>query len=149
MVDEELVLRFLALHDDYARYKPPLKRFLNEFMAAHQNPTKQWLQSKTEVFEQTIRKVVAGLGPSAFRISDGQGGHLKDSWSARYSMLRCSPLRTCGRRVRNPSGAPFSPTWPRCIAMTISSMLLGVRPGTDPEFDSESHVSPTQRRWLA
>ena len=38
MVDEELILRFFALRDSLAAYKPPLKRVLNQYMSEHRDP---------------------------------------------------------------------------------------------------------------
>lgn len=77
MVDEELVLRFIALDEDYPDYKPPLKRFLNDFMQRHQNPTDAWLRKKADLFRDTVGKVRAAFGPATFRIANGQGQPLE------------------------------------------------------------------------
>lgn len=72
-VDQELVLRFLALHDGYAGYRPPLIRFLNEYMLANQNADDLWIEDRTRLFEITIKRVSDVFGKAAFRVTDGRG----------------------------------------------------------------------------
>ena len=73
MVDQELVLRFLALYNEYPRYRPPLKRFLNEYMAQVRNADEQYLSMCEQTFRSTTRKVEAAFGKGAFRITNRRG----------------------------------------------------------------------------
>jgi hypothetical protein len=82
MRDDELVLRFFSVHDNYLGYQAPLRSFLNRYMAS-----KTWTKSKpklhiqlddvertrlTTLFEETVDKVIAVFGDHAFRsYSDG------------------------------------------------------------------------------
>jgi hypothetical protein len=73
MVDRELVLRFLGLHERLEDYRPPLVRFLNEYMRDHRNPKPVWLNERATTFSDTIRFVAKVLGQSAFRVIDSSG----------------------------------------------------------------------------
>jgi hypothetical protein len=73
MVDEELVLRYLALREVYAAYRPPLKRFLNEFMEARRDPDEEELERLARSFRETMARTVGVLGGSAFRVTDLRG----------------------------------------------------------------------------
>lgn len=73
MVDEELVLRFLALDNGYPNYRAPLKRFLNEFMTTFRNADAAQLTLFADSFATAVGNVVAVLGTSAFRVTDTAG----------------------------------------------------------------------------
>lgn len=73
MVDRELVLRYLALRNDLASYRPPLVRFLNDFMAAHADPSDAWLREQARDFQNTVERVSDTLGRAAFRVTDSAG----------------------------------------------------------------------------
>lgn len=79
MVDEELVLRWFAMTDDLAEYRPPLKRFLNEYMHKHKDESQQWLDSRDNRFEGTMSRIARLLGKQAFRMIDAEGSPLRDS----------------------------------------------------------------------
>ncbi|MFI2662461.1 DUF262 domain-containing protein [Micromonospora carbonacea] len=65
MRNEELALRFLALHGDLPGYKPPVTQFLNEYMRRNRStgPSRQAVDS----FRQTISTVRTVFKASAFR----------------------------------------------------------------------------------
>ena len=73
MVDRELVLRFLALHDDFPAYRPPLVRFLNNFMRTNREPAEQWLDAHGQLFRRTVAATAGLLGGAAFRVIDVEG----------------------------------------------------------------------------
>jgi hypothetical protein len=79
MVDEELILRFFALRDGLKDYRPPLKRFLNEYMSSVQNPSKAKVRGFEELFGETISRVADVLGSNAFRITDSRGRALESA----------------------------------------------------------------------
>ncbi len=79
MVDEELVLRFFALRDRLGKYRPPLKRLLNEYMDENKNAPDQWLLERSRGFEATMLLVDQVLGEQAFRLIDANGLPLRDS----------------------------------------------------------------------
>ena len=70
MVDEELILRWMAFRDEFAKYRPPLKRFLNEYMDSNKDRGPAWLETRVEHFTRTITVVHEILGEQAFRLID-------------------------------------------------------------------------------
>jgi len=79
MVDEELVLRFFALREGLDRYRPPLKRVLNDYMEENRNAPEEWLAVRAEAFGETMSIVKQVLGAQAFRLIDANGRPLRDS----------------------------------------------------------------------
>jgi hypothetical protein len=73
MVDRELVLRFLAFRDQLDEYRPPLVRFLNDYMLEHRNPADKWSAVRAERFLRATSVVASVLGTSAFRPIDRHG----------------------------------------------------------------------------
>src|SRR5262249_13127338 len=73
MVDEELLLRFFAFRRRFPEYRPPLKRFLNEFLEDSDNASDESLEECRAVFHSTMQKIDWLLGASAFRLSNEQG----------------------------------------------------------------------------
>jgi hypothetical protein len=78
MVDQELALRFFALRAGLADYRPPLKRFLNNFMADNRNAPPDWIEAQRQVFERTMELIAQTLGTNAFRLIDEHGEPLRD-----------------------------------------------------------------------
>src|SRR5687768_3401044 len=66
MVDEELILRFFALRTGLTTYRPPLKRFLNTYMASVRDAPRTQLRPMEELFSTTADRVARVLGNSAF-----------------------------------------------------------------------------------
>ena len=79
MVDEELILRWFALYDRLKDYKPPLKRFLNEYMDDNKNAKAAWLDSRKGKFTEVMSLVYDVLGVNAFRLIDENGEQLTDA----------------------------------------------------------------------
>ena len=79
MVDEELILRWFAMHDRLKDYKPPLSRFLNDYMDDNKNGTATWLDSRKEKFTRTMATTYGVLGSNAFRLIDENGEQLRDA----------------------------------------------------------------------
>ncbi len=73
MLDEELLLRFFALAKEYDKYRPPLKRFLNNFMSSVRHSDEAAIAAFSDLFHKTIERVSAALGTSAFRLVDANG----------------------------------------------------------------------------
>lgn len=73
MVDNELILRYLALHRGWSDYRPPLKRFLNEYM----RESNQWdpleIQNVRVMFANSCETLWHVLGHGAFRLIDASG----------------------------------------------------------------------------
>ena len=51
---QELILRFFAFYDKLDNYNGRLARFLNEYMSENQNPNKNFMDEKREVFFKTV-----------------------------------------------------------------------------------------------
>lgn len=77
MLDEELILRFLALHDELATYRPPLKHFLNMYMLKMRNEDEHALERLRSLFVNTIAKVRQTLGKGAFRLTNEKGNPIE------------------------------------------------------------------------
>lgn len=71
MAFEELVLRFLALRERLADYRPSLKRFLNEYMRSYQNLDEAGIDARRNQFLGTAAKAHAVFGPNCFRRVSG------------------------------------------------------------------------------
>ncbi|TKJ31435.1 MAG: hypothetical protein CEE40_01205 [Chloroflexi bacterium B3_Chlor] len=67
MRDEELILRFLALHFNAGTYERPMKEFLNRFMAGNRHLQLQPAGELAGVFAETIGLFDDVLGHRAFR----------------------------------------------------------------------------------
>lgn len=70
--DQELVLRILALHMNAERYKRPLKRFLNEFVAEHRHCEGLQVDHLKTAFGMAAESIAAGVGADALRLRGRQ-----------------------------------------------------------------------------
>lgn len=79
MVDNELILRYLALEYGWASYRPPLKRFLNNYM----QDANAWEQAAFVEVAQKFQRATLGLTRAfpggAFRLLDTTGRPLDRS----------------------------------------------------------------------
>ncbi len=65
--DVELILRFMAFYEKGAKYKGPMKHFLNDYMKEKRNLPDASLQELGSNFLRTISFVTGALGARAFR----------------------------------------------------------------------------------
>ena len=65
--DEEIILRFFALHHSLEEYERPMKKFLNDFMGDHRDLDAGMSEQFRSRFEGTIATVAEVLGPEALR----------------------------------------------------------------------------------
>ena len=79
MRDAELILRFFALLGNSGKYKKPMKKFLNDFMEAHKNPSEQELKDFRSEFETVAKSVHAALGAKPFHVHAGLNAAAFDS----------------------------------------------------------------------
>ena len=79
MVDEELILRWFAMHDRLVDYRPPLRRFLNDYMNDNKDKTATWLDGRKEKFTRTMAMIYGVLRNNAFRLIDENGEQLRDA----------------------------------------------------------------------
>ena len=77
--DQELILRFFALHHDRAYYYRPLKIFLNDYLNRHQNDDADACTEDRLLFEQTCDAILSGIGPSAFRLTRNLNAAMVDA----------------------------------------------------------------------
>jgi hypothetical protein len=73
MVDEEFALRFFALSADLQSYRPPLKKFLNDYMQSVQNAPDKELQTLRRRFTRSVTMIRDVWGSSAYRVTDRKG----------------------------------------------------------------------------
>ncbi|MFI7594582.1 DUF262 domain-containing protein [Micromonospora sp. NPDC049359] len=65
--DQELILRFLAFHQEEGSYRRPLKVFLNTFLADHRNLEGLDVANLRQVFAETCDVLARTLGRKALR----------------------------------------------------------------------------------
>ncbi len=65
--DQELILRFFALHEDLQRYQRPLSEFLSKYAGRHQNPDKAHLDRLAGLFTGSLGVFLTALGDKPFR----------------------------------------------------------------------------------
>jgi uncharacterized protein with ParB-like and HNH nuclease domain len=65
--DIELILRVTALSKNHQKYESPMKEFLNKYMAANQNASKEWLATLSKRFKETSHLIIEKLGEKPFR----------------------------------------------------------------------------------
>jgi hypothetical protein len=79
MRDVELVLRLIALSDDLANYKHPMKQFLNGYLRLHKAVKPDEEKRISEQFREISRAVVQSLGERPFHIHRGLNAAVCDS----------------------------------------------------------------------
>ncbi len=77
--DQEQILRFIALYTESARYKRPLKGFLNTFVKEHRNCENLDQEALRRRFLDTCETLLAGPGKNAFRPTRVVNAALVDS----------------------------------------------------------------------
>lgn len=79
MRDVELILRFFALLHNAAHYKKPMKKFLNDFMKANQNPSQTVIKRYREEFTSAADLAIKYLGQAPFNLHRGLNVAFYDS----------------------------------------------------------------------
>jgi hypothetical protein len=77
--DQELILRFFALHSDAAAYKSPMKDFLTQFAKKNSSMDKDAGEALRATFEKTIDALYSALGSKVFRVSNALNAAVFDS----------------------------------------------------------------------
>ena len=65
--EQELILRFFALHFNLENYKNPLKSFLNDFTKLNRDFEEYNKKEITKIFEQTITFIFDNIGEKSFK----------------------------------------------------------------------------------
>lgn len=73
MVDNELILRYLALENGWRGYRPPLKRFLNEYMRKSNTWDDELLKAAEGRFKNASTLLWETFGKGSFRLIDPAG----------------------------------------------------------------------------
>ena len=98
--DVELVLRFLALHEDAASYKKPMKDFLSAFMDRHRNDGPDRIDAFRVLFQRTMATVLEKLGDKPFHIKAGLNAAVFDAVSTAFSKHLDGIPQDVGERYR-------------------------------------------------
>jgi hypothetical protein len=72
MKDQELILRFLALHFSNGNYVKPMKHFLNSFMGKNQHLKVYSAQDISSIFTDTVELIANSIGNNAFRLKSNR-----------------------------------------------------------------------------
>ena len=70
--DQELILRFWAMHLNDEKYAAPMMAFLNRFAEENRNPSEEFLQQGQSMFVEVVAAFNSALGNRAFRIADSR-----------------------------------------------------------------------------
>ena len=73
MVDEEFLLRFFSFAPDIGSYRPPLKKFLNEYMRSVQNAEDAEIDELRRRFLAVVTPINQIWGASAYRQTNAKG----------------------------------------------------------------------------
>ena len=65
--DQELILRFWALHLQSDEYRRPMLGFLNDFAESYREPGQQFIQDGKDLFSDVVERFHHALGRQAFR----------------------------------------------------------------------------------
>ena len=65
--DQELILRFWALHLQSDEYRRPMLGFLNDFAESYREPGQQFIQDGKDLFSDVVEQFHHALGQQAFR----------------------------------------------------------------------------------
>lgn len=99
--DLELVLRVLALSDNLAEYKKPMKRFLNNFMQVHrrmdETTIQQVIQRQYSDFQCACERILEAVGEKPFHLRGRLNFAVLDSVMA--AVIACPELK--GSQLRN------------------------------------------------
>ena len=77
--DQELILRFFALHDKSESYWRPMKGFLNRYMEEHRNASSETILQLRGLFENTVEIAATYLTRSSFRPKQNLNAAVVDS----------------------------------------------------------------------
>jgi hypothetical protein len=93
--DMEMILRFFAFLYHAAKYKSPMKDFLNRYMATNRHLKKQSGRDLVKVFTDTSRTILDGIGTRAFRPQRAVNAAVVDSVMAGVAkrILAKGPVR--------------------------------------------------------
>jgi uncharacterized protein with ParB-like and HNH nuclease domain len=83
--DIELILRFIALQNNYNKYEKPLKEFLSKFMRDHKKGDDKFLIPTKLIFEKTCDAISANLKPKPFNFTKSINPALFDSIMVAFS----------------------------------------------------------------
>ena len=98
--DVELIIRFLALHDNLEGYRKPMKSFLNSFTADHSDADHEQLWHFENLFRKTVDTVMEHLGERPFHIRSGLNVAVFDSVFVAVAQLEAIP-EDLQQRYRN------------------------------------------------
>lgn len=77
--DQELILRFLALHFQSNAYEKPMKEFLNSFMGANRDLQRYPKEDVVRIFEDTVAVINSAIGEKAFKPKRSLNAAILDS----------------------------------------------------------------------
>jgi len=87
MRDVELILRFLALHENLNGYSKPMKEFLTNYMKRNKNISQTNKDKLSTIFKKTMDIILSNIGPSAFKLKAGINVAVFDSISVALAYI--------------------------------------------------------------
>ena len=95
MRDVELIVRFLALLEEFPTYAKPMKKFLNDYMGKHQKDPEP--QRHQNIFLDCVKRVVENLGERPFHIRRGINVATFDATMVAFAKSSCTPYNIVDR----------------------------------------------------
>lgn len=89
MRDVELLVRFLALHEEFRSYAEPMKEFINTYMGKRKMETNP--AESREAIANTVRRIVESLGPRPFHVRRGLNAAVCDSVMVAFAKSKVTP----------------------------------------------------------
>lgn len=113
MVPEELVLRFFALNDRLASYRPPLRQFVNAYMRYRRSAPLD--QAEEELFIDCVGVSLEVFGQNAFSVPDRTGAVHNTINKALFDAVMIS-LAMADRGIVRDKGAELKSFIPHLLA---------------------------------
>ncbi len=70
--DQEMILRFMAMHYQGGDYSRPMADFLSAFADKNRNPSSEWINETSELFKRVVSSFASAKGTAAFRVTGGR-----------------------------------------------------------------------------
>lgn len=106
MKDLEMILRFLALWQNWKKYKKPMKDFITEFMRNKKDINSREQEKYSRVFKDIVDKIYAEAGTDVFRIKAGINIAVFDSIMVALASLDLNEISNLKEKVKELKKSP-------------------------------------------
>lgn len=100
MKDMEMILRFLALFDNWRDYKEPMKDFISDYMRSRLKISEAQKENYTNVFKSLVDKFHNEIGVAAFRMTAGINVAVFDSLMVGMSIAEAKNVTDLANKLK-------------------------------------------------